>query len=104
MPETVAIHRKTLADDGHGGFTESDTVVETTTGRLSLPGRAPEERMLAAQVSGGQAYTISLPAGTDVQTADELVISTQNNRTFIVIGVLARSFETARRVVCAEKS
>lgn len=104
MPEAVVIHRKTLADDGHGAFEETDTVVATVIGRLGMPGRAPDETMLAAKVNSGQAYTITLPAGVDVQQADELVISTQNDRTFTVVGVLARSFETARKVVCEEKT
>lgn len=104
MPETVAIHRKTLADDGHGGFTQSDSTVATVAGRLGLPGRSPEERTLAAQVGVSQVYMISLPAGTDVRAADELVITTQGNRIFTVISAQIRSYETARRVICMEKS
>lgn len=104
MPETVAIHRKTLVDDGHGGFTETDTVVATVSGRISSPGRTPEERMLAAQMGASQVYTISLPAGTDAQTGDVLIVTTQNNRTFTVISPQFRSYETARRVICLEKS
>jgi hypothetical protein len=44
-------------------------------------------------------WTLTLPALTDVRVADHLAVGT---RTFEVAGVLARSEEIARRVVCRE--
>jgi len=98
MPETVTRRRHVLTDDGHGGFNSADSD-GTTSGRIGPTGRSPEEQMIAARVSGKQVYTVTVPAGFDVIEADQLIVG---SRTFEVVGVVRRSYETARRVVVVE--
>jgi len=99
LPDTAQVQRRSLTGDGAGGFTESWSTVATVACRVAPSGQSPQERVIAERLTATSVWTVTLPALTDVQSADRIVVGT---RTFEVIGVLARSDELARRVVCTE--
>ena len=99
LPDTCEISRVTLEPDGAGGQTETWETIVTVACRVAPSGRSPQERVIAERLSNESTWTLTLPAETDVQAGDRIVVGT---RTFRVAGVLTRSFETARRVVCSE--
>jgi len=99
LPDSCQVSRKTTTSDGAGGQTESWGTVVTVACRVSPTGQSPQERAIADRLSGVSVWTITLPANTDVTIADRLVIGA---RAFEVAGVLARSYEVSRRVVCVE--
>jgi head-tail adaptor len=99
LPDTAQVQRRTLTPDGAGGFTESWSTVATVACRLSPAGRSPEERVIAERLTATSTWTLTVPALTDVQTADRVVVG---SRTFEVAAALARSSEISRRVICVE--
>lgn len=99
LPDTCEISRVTLEPDGAGGQTETWETIATVACRVAPSGQSPQERAVAERVASVSTWTITLPAETDVKVGDRLTIGA---RTFAVAGVLARSNEIARRVVCSE--
>lgn len=99
QPDTAQVQRRTLAPDGAGGHTESWSTVATVACRVAPSGQSPQEQVIAERLTATSIWTITLPAETDIQPADRLLVDA---RTFEVVGVLARSEEIARRVVCVE--
>ena len=99
MTDTCQVQRRTLTPDGAGGHAESWNTVATVACRVAPSGRSPQEQVIAERLTATSIWTITLPALTDVQPADRLLVGA---RTFEVVGVLARSEEIARRVVCVE--
>lgn len=99
MTDTCQVQRATLMPDGAGGQIESWGAVATVSCRVAPSGNLPQERAIAERLSSVSTWTITLPVGTDVQPADRLVVG---SRTFEVVEALARSLETARRVICSE--
>lgn len=98
MPDTCVVKRKTVTDtDGVRAGTWS--TLTTTVCRIRRSGKEPQERAIAERLGVVAAYTIALPYGTDVTAQDRLEAQ---GRVFEVAGALARSFETARLVVCKE--
>jgi SPP1 family predicted phage head-tail adaptor len=99
LPDTCVIRRVTLTPDSYGGHTEEWNDIATVACRVAPSGHSPQEQVIAERMSATSTWTLTLPADTDVTAADRLVVGA---RTFEVAAVLARSFETARRVVCTE--
>ncbi len=99
QPDTAQIQRRTLTPDGAGGHAESWNTVATVACRIAPSGLSPQEQVIAERLTATSIWTITLPALTDVRPADRLLVGA---RTFEVVGVLARSEEIARRVVCVE--
>lgn len=99
LPDSCQVQSVTFTPDGAGGGSESWSDVATVACRLSPTGRSPQERMIADKLQSLTSFTVTLPALTAVSAANRLVIG---GRTFRVEGVLARSDEIARRVVCTE--
>lgn len=99
LPDSCEIKRLTTDSDGMGGQTESWDTQATVSCRIAPAGGGPQERTIANKLSSVSAWTITLPAETDVKTTDRLVVG---SRAFEVVAVLARSGEVARRVVCTE--
>lgn len=99
LPDTCEISRVTLEPDGAGGQIETWETIATVACRVAPSGQSPQERVIAERMAATSTWTITLPAGTDVQPADRIAVGT---RTFEVVSVLARSEEIARRVVCSE--
>lgn len=112
LPDAAVIERQTRVSDAMGGASVSWVSVDqgiplllaggdAVPCRVSPAGFAPDERLIAERLQGDLAWTLTLPAGTDVTEKDRIMVGT---RTFEVIGVLApRSWEVSRRVVCVEK-
>ena len=99
LPDTAQVQRKTLTGDGAGGYTESWATVATVACRVAPSGQSPQERVIAERLTATSTWTLTIPALTDVQPADRIVVGAQ---TFDVVAALARSEEIARRVVCVE--
>ncbi len=99
LPDTAQVQRKSLTSDGAGGFTETWATVATMACRVAPSGQSPQERVIAERLTAMSTWTVTLPAGTDVQPADRVVVG---SRTFEVVAALARSEEIARRIVCTE--
>ncbi|KPL70115.1 hypothetical protein ADN00_18915 [Ornatilinea apprima] len=99
FPETCEIYHQVFISDGAGGKKSDWAITVTTGGRIGPVGRDPVERVLAEKVSNSQPYVITMPAGTVVSETDQIHIG---ERIFEVVGVIQRSLETARRVICKE--
>lgn len=99
LPDTAQVQRKTLTPDGAGGFTESWATVATVACRISPSGRSPEERAIADRLTATSAWTLTVPALTDIQPSDRIIVG---NRTFEVVAALSRSTEIGRRLMCIE--
>ena len=97
---TCQIRRKTLTDDQMGGQTESwansgsQTVCRVTETASATEGLSADREV--SQIG----YIITLPYGKDVIAGDRLLVS--GSRTFEILGVIKRSYETATRVICQE--
>ena len=99
MTETATISRSTRVPDGMGGMTDALAVVASAVPcrRANTTG---SERTMAERLSAVNAWTISLPAGTNVAVGDQISVSGLVLR---VRGVLANGvIETARRCICEE--
>lgn len=113
MPDLCNIERLSLESDGMGGFEETWSVSGSAVAcRIGPTGRLPEERELAGRLGDVMPLTLTLPAATDVKADDRIVVPSplaplpggEGERRFEVAGVVKRSYETARRVVCVEIS
>lgn len=100
LPLTAVIQRVTRTSDGMGGGSAAWNAAGTAQCRVGPGGTQPEEKLIADRLAGVTAWTVTLPAETDVAAADRIIVG---SRTFEVEGVLApRSWEIGRRVVCRE--
>lgn len=99
LPDSCQIQRATKVSDGAGGSTETWATVATVACRIGPTGRQPEERAIADRLTNLTSWTLTVPALTDARVSDRLVVG---SRVFEVAGVLARSHEIARRIVCIE--
>jgi hypothetical protein len=93
----------TFVSDGAGGATAgSPTTVATVACRVAPANVADTEMVAAAGVVSRQVWRVTVPQGTDVRAADWLTIG---GRTLDVMAIYGpRSFETARVLVCVERS
>jgi head-tail adaptor len=104
MPDTAVIVRRTLASDGAGGQVETWAEIASVSCRVALAGQAGTssslEAVKAGRLSTRTLYRVTLPALTDVTTADRLRVGV---RVFEVTGVLpGGAWETARVCQCVE--
>ena len=99
---TCQIRRKTLTDDSMGGQTESwaNSGSQTVCRISEISNANATERLLADREVSQMGYIVTLPYGKDVIAGDRLLIS--GSRTFEILGVIKRSYETATRVICTE--
>lgn len=100
LPDTAVISRNTPTSDGMGGWTDAWAAVGTVDGRLA-PSGGGAESLMAERITDTDAWNITLPYGTDVTAKDRVSI---DGRSFEVVTVLPKSWETARRVVATEVS
>jgi hypothetical protein len=100
LPDTCTIKRPSQTPDGAGGFTTSYD--DTYTGVPCRRGPAGgSERIMAEKLTDVRVWTVTLPAGTDIQTGDLIAIDGYAG-TLKVAGWNDRSWEITRRVVCVE--
>ena len=100
LVESCAIVRRTLASDGAGGQTVSETTTATIC-RLAASTNTPSDRLVAGGVTEQTLWRITLPAGTDVRTADAITIG---SRAFEVMGLYGpHTLTTALVAVCVER-
>ena len=98
--EACAIVRRTLASDGAGGQTVTETATATIC-RLAASTNMPADRLVAGSVTEQTLWRITLPAGTDVRKADAITIG---SRTFEVAGIYGpHTLTTALVCVCVER-
>lgn len=92
LPDFADIHRPTRTRDNYGGETEVDNVVEVSVScslsYMVLPG---VEQLVADRQARVADTVIAFPHGVDVAVGDEVVILTENNRTFEVMYIGAPS-------------
>jgi len=100
MPDNAQVQRALRTSDGAGGFAETWTTIATVPCRVAPSGLTPTEQVIAERVRSRAVWTLTLPAGTDVTTADRVIVGT---RTYEVVGMLTpRSYELATRFVAVE--
>lgn len=100
LTEAATVKRHTLASDGQGGVSETWATVATVGCRVS-PITSNDERLLGGRLVEGVMQRVTLPALTDVRLADRIGVG---GREFEVLAVALHSQETARVVVCVERS
>lgn len=102
LPDTGVVWRRTLADDGQGGRTQTYSAVGTVACRLSPVSAlsAGSEEVHGDRQTAIADRIITFPANTDVVPTDRIVVSDQ---TFEVLAIHApRSWEISTRVDCVE--
>ena len=98
LPDTATVSRDTEVSDGAGGWTVTTATSGPVACRVAPAGG--REAVIAGKLDSVAAWTITLPALTDVTAKDRIVVGA---RTFEVAAVLGpRSWEIARRVLCLE--
>lgn len=100
LPDLAQVQRVTRTPDGSGGFSTTWATVVTAACALAPADARPPETETAARLATTAAWTITLPAGTDVRAADRIV---SGGRTFELTAPAApRSWELTRRVSATE--
>lgn len=100
MAETVVIQRASRASDGAGGGSLAWLAVGTVPGHTT-PELTGTERQIADRLSSVMPWMVNVPALTDVQPRDQLIVDGQ--QTFRVLVVFApRTWEIHRRTLCEE--
>ena len=106
LPELCTIQREAAASDGQGGQTYTWTNHATGVAcHLSMASKVitqgGEQMTAAARVMQETRWLITLPAGTDLDQTDRIIITTMN-RTFQVTEVVDQSWQLVSRALCAE--
>lgn len=94
------------ADDAYGGRDAggADTQIATNIHCTVESGAEHvQERALLAKIENIQAFTVTLPANTDIAVRDHIVLTSRNNDRLRVEAVLApESWEVDRRIIASE--
>lgn len=97
LTESATIRRLTDTADGAGGQSRTYADVATVPARIApVTGR---EAITGARLTSINQYKITMPAGTDIQESDRVVIGAH---TFEAVAVLIRTNEISRRVLAAK--
>jgi head-tail adaptor len=98
--ESCTIVRHTMASDGAGGQTVSESTTSSIC-RLAASNSVPADRLVAGGVQEQVLWRITLPTGTDVRRQDAIRIG---SRTFEVMGIYGpHTHTTALVCVCVER-
>lgn len=84
FPDPYEVLRRTETEDGMGGTTTAETVVETGMGALATSGLQPTEAALAGRLGWSVAYVWEIPYESIATSSDRL---RSGNRFFEVGGV-----------------
>lgn len=99
LPGTCDVLRKTLTEDGAGGFTESwETLSQGIPCRLSPEGGV-DESLVASRFQGRAMRRLTLEYDEEIHNEDQVVV---DGVTYEIAGVEdGAQWETARRVLLA---
>lgn len=98
LSDSGTIYRYGTANSGYGQNVGTVSPIGTAACRVAQQG-SPFEQEIAGRLGSDTLWTITFPAGTDVDRKDK--VQTEG-RTFEVQGVNARSNEISRRVTATE--
>lgn len=99
LPDTCIVSRPNRVPDGMGGFTDGPPTEATYPCRLASGG-IPDQYLAAESVLGRQVWMLTLPAGTDIRSGDDVEV---NGAPMQVQGLASGGeMETAVRAVCVE--
>lgn len=93
------IQRRAPESDGLGSQTDNWTTVATLACGLAKPS-AQIMQQYAARIGAQQAWTVRLPAGTDVRVDDQLVVSGLTLR--VQAALNPASYSVSQRVLASE--
>lgn len=100
LPDTATIQRYTETTTGDGTSQSWSDLATGIACRVSpLASSASEALGADASLQAVAQWTVWVPAGQDVTVRDRIVYA---GRTFEVARVGARSYETARELICRE--
>lgn len=101
FPETCDIYRLTSVDDSAGGEDQTEALIAAgIICELQSGVALHQEEVIAGRFTGTQLFTVTLPANTDIQVGDHLVVRTRGDLHIRVQSVFApESWEFERRVV-----
>lgn len=105
--DTCDIYRGAVPQpDAYGGYGSTDPEAVVAAGvKCTVESGAEhvQERALLAKIENVQAFTVTLPANTDVRVDDHLVLTSRNNDRLRVEAVMApESWEIERRTIATE--
>lgn len=103
-PDRVTIYRKgSRSGDNYGGYGNTgsySTIQSNVKCTLESSPKDNQERTIYSLIGDTHAFFVSMPALTDVQIDDKLVVTTQSNLALRVTAVISpESYELERRVL-----
>ena len=93
--------------DAYGGYSVDPELVKQQNVPCYVESGAEhaQTRALLAKIENVQAFSVDMPANTDVEVGDHLIITSRSNLHLRVEGVMApESWETDRRVVAIQEA
>jgi hypothetical protein len=105
MPDRGIIYRLTKTDDEYGGQTETEAEIKADV-PLTIESGASHEQLevLGDAVRGSQIFTLTFPAGTDVQVTDHVAVLDHGGLDLTVQAVMdPESWEIERRAIAIEQ-
>lgn len=105
MPDRAIIYRLTNADDEYGGESSVEAQIKADVPLTIESGAAQEQlAVLGDAVRGVQIYTLTFPAGTDVEVSDHVAILNHGSLDLTVQAVMdPESWEIERRAIAIEQ-
>jgi hypothetical protein len=102
MTDVCDLYRETHTDDGFGGVTDSEVLVQSGIRCMVQSGVAHEQDLPnIGALRNVHTFTITLPAETDVQVQDNLVVTSLNGLKVRVQAVLRPETNELMRPVIA---
>lgn len=95
LPDTAVISRASLVSDSAGGFTATWATVDTVSCRVDPPGNIRLDEW-SEKIMDRSVWILSTEAGTDLQDGDQVVTG---GVTYLVVGILTRSWEIIRQAI-----
>jgi hypothetical protein len=104
LTDTCRIARAdATASDDAGGASDTNASDASVACAVVPHDALPSEDVAGDRLTGEMRWDVLMPAGTDVAIGDQVVVTTQGDRTLEVIGVAGpRTIEVLRKVRCTE--
>lgn len=103
--DILDIYRGAVSSDPYGGEGEGaeGLVAQAVPCAIESSAEHVQERALLAIIGDVQAFTVTVPAETDIQVDDRVVLTSRGNDSLRVQAVMApESWEIERRVIATE--